>query len=792
MWNEAKWLGVPGNEIEKWNILEGDLTGRFAYYRCEAEIPAEHAKLEMDITANSRYRLWINGKSVLSGPCKGDRNRHYYDRIQVADHLVKGKNVFAVQVLYCNPDSAVLQTDERASIFGVVTPGGGHRLAVEGDIRNEAEEILGTVTTGKADWRVYLDGSYYLKSNEITVNLGAVCEEIDFRKLPSGWKNPDYSMADWSIPSSLEGVVCDEFMKSVGLVQRFQIKERCIPFMYEKEDSFAEELHTSRYPEAGILREKKLSVPAGETRTILLDAGIIKNGYPVYRLEGGSGSKISFTYFEKFVNETRKIRRDDSENGEIVGLTDVIVPDGGKICYEPFWYRTFRFVRICIQAAGEDVLLYEPVFKKTGYPLEAGSWVRSSRKWVEEVWEMCVHTLENCMMETYMDCPYYEQMQFPMDTRLQAMFHYIVDTDPRLAKKALEDFHCSIIPEGLIQGKYPSAYCQVISTFSLHYIYMLEEYYRQTGDLDTVKRYFPDIDGILGYYDRKIEGHGLVGRLGFWEFADWQDAWQETRGVPAALAEGPSTIINLMYGYALLMAANVNEAAGRTGMAEEYRARQRELAAKLDALCWDEERGMYREGPGFEQFTQHAQAWAVLNGLKDRETRRSMLKNAIAGEDVMKCSFSTAFEWFRALENAGLYAKTEQNMMRWAGLKDEGCTTCPEEPEHARSDNHAWSALPIYELIGCMAGIRCGAPGWESVRIEPHLEYLPDLEGEAVTPRGKIRFAYQQKNGKWNYRIELPDGLDGSFTAGDGSVYSLTGGRVNFFEETRERTDEIS
>lgn len=145
-----------------------------------------------------------------------------------------------------------------------------------------------------------------------------------------------------------------------------------------------------------------------------------------------------------------------------------------------------------------------PVFRKTGYPPEVISQVRSSEPWVHEVWNMCVRTLENCMMETYMDCPYYEQMQFPMDTRLQALFTYMVSGDTRLARKALEDYHCSTIPEGLTHGKYPSAYPQIISTFSLHYIYMLREYFRQTGELREVRKYFPDMDRILDYYDRKI------------------------------------------------------------------------------------------------------------------------------------------------------------------------------------------------------------------------------------------------------------------------------------------------
>ena len=68
-------------------------------------------------------------------------------------------------------------------------------------------------------------------------------------------------------------------------------------------------------------------------------------------------------------------------------------------------------------------------------------------------------------METYMDCPFWEQMQYPMDTRLQALFTYVCSTDTKLARKALQDFHDSILPMGLVQGRAPSNPLQVISTF---------------------------------------------------------------------------------------------------------------------------------------------------------------------------------------------------------------------------------------------------------------------------------------------------------------------------------------
>lgn len=776
MWDEAMWMGLPVSELEKWMILEGDLNGRFAYYRCEFILDTETVELVIDITANSRYRLWVNESPLLSGPCKGDTYRHYYDTIDISKYLTTGKNVIAVQVLYCAPESVVSQWDERASIFSVLTPGGGHRLAVEGNILDKEKNIIGTVTTGKSDWKVYLEGSFFLKSTKITENLGAVCEEIDIRKIPAGWKTSDYDASEWVTAIPLENIRSDTFSEGVGIVKRFRIKERPIPLLFETKENFDAEIVTNRIPKTGILEHGFFKVPAGEKREILLDAGVEKNGYPIYVFEGGKDSCVSFIYIEKFVNDTKKIKKTDAENGEIIGLTDRIILNGENCCYEPFRYRTFRFLYILVEAKQEDVIVYAPKFRRTGYPLEIGSWIRSSEKWVKEVWQICQRTLQNCMVESYMDCPYYEQMQFSMDTRLQAMFNYALSTDIKMARKALEDFHCSMTPEGLIHGKYPSAYCQIISTFSLHYILMLKEYYIQTNDLLTVKMYLPDVDAILGYYDRRLGEEGLVGRLGYWEFVDWQKAWVASGGVPAALSEGPSTIINLMYGYALKDASELYKAAGRIGMAQEYEERRLKIIETVRRLCWNEEKMMYREGPAFEQYTQHAQAWAVLNGMDDLETTQNMLRAAMTDVEVLRCSFSTSYEWFRALEKAGLYSGTEANMMRWAELGALGNTTCPEEPEDGRSECHAWSALPLYEMIRCMAGIKPGMPGWKEAVIQPHPSYLPDLEGEAVTPKGIIYYKYWKQDKCWHYQIRMPEGLDGIFIYPDGKATALKGG----------------
>ena len=42
--------------------------------------------------------------------------------------------------------------------------------------------------------------------------------------------------------------------------------------------------------------------------------------------------------------------------------------------------------------------------------------------------------------ETYMDCPYWEQLQYIGDTRIQALISYVEFGDDRLARQAMDAY----------------------------------------------------------------------------------------------------------------------------------------------------------------------------------------------------------------------------------------------------------------------------------------------------------------------------------------------------------------
>ena len=174
----------------------------------------------------------------------------------------------------------------------------------------------------------------------------------------------------------------------------------------------------------------------------------------------------------------------------------------------------------------------------------------------------------------------------------------------------------------------------------------------------------------------------------------------------------------------------------------------------------------------------------MLNGLKEGDAAARLLRTAIVKENCLKCSFSTSYEWFRALERAGLFDVLRSELDPWIELPALGCTTCPETPRNARSDCHAWSALPLYELIHTAAGIKTQQSG--ELLVTPHLMDLPDLSGQAAAEKGPVVFDYHQDSpGQWQYLLELPLGMKGRFVFPDGREEPLREGR-NLIAETTD------
>lgn len=132
--------------------------------------------------------------------------------------------------------------------------------------------------------------------------------------------------------------------------------------------------------------------------------------------------RLKVTYSEGYELEPRnypffrsKEDRLDAENGHIIGPYDEVVldlPETQTVTYEPFWFRTFRVIRLEITTGPDPVELLSFEATQVNYPLAVkASWSNLEDKKSEDIWDVSIRTLRNCMFDGYSDCPFYEQLQ---------------------------------------------------------------------------------------------------------------------------------------------------------------------------------------------------------------------------------------------------------------------------------------------------------------------------------------------------------------------------------------------
>jgi hypothetical protein len=62
-----------------------------------------------------------------------------------------------------------------------------------------------------------------------------------------------------------------------------------------------------------------------------------------------------------------------------------------------------------------------------------------------------------------------------------------------------------------------------------------------------------------------------------------------------------------------------------------------------------------------------------------------------------------------------------------------------------------------------VAGIQPAAPGFQKIKIEPHLEGLHQLNASMPHPKGMIETSYRFDGSQWSATVALPAGVDGEF-----------------------------
>nr|WP_316615701.1 alpha-L-rhamnosidase N-terminal domain-containing protein [uncultured Alistipes sp.] len=746
-------------------IASGEVSeGEFEAYRFRKTFPLERvpSRFVINISADPRYELFVNGRRVHRGPARGTLQNWCYETLDIAPYLKEGDNVIAATVWNYGRWSGGAQVSLCTG------------LIVQGE--TERESAVDTDSSWKSRYdRSLAPSLVYLQD----VEPGLI---VDGNRYPWGWEQPGYDDSRW--PSAVETEPGRPALACRGQVRA--LVPRTIPLMESRPEN-APVIRRSEGIDAddNFKKGKPLTVPARTRATLLLDQQYLTNAYPTLTVSGGKGAKISLTYSEAmYVNDREKGNRNEIEGKHIRGFTDVFYPDGqaGRT-FGPLWFRCYRYVQMEIETADEGLTIDGWNAEFTGYPFRENGYFRSDDPELAKIWETGWRTARLCAGETYYDCPYYEQMQYMGDTRIQCLISLYVSGDDRLMRRAINDIASSVTQEGILRSRYPTKVDQIIPSFSLYWINCLHDYWMHRDDPDFVRSYLPVLKSVLGWYERKIDPNtGMLGQMPYWNFLDWPKQWPwttyepPTGGVPPSGRSGGSSIMTLQLAYTLGDAVELLDHFGERALADKYRRIRDGLCSATMTRCFDSERNLLADDIARSSFSQHASIMGILSGAVGRERERQVFEALCADTTLTPATVYYQFYLVRAMIRAGLADRYAERLDTWRDMIAAGLTTFAEEPEPTRSDCHAWSASPNYYLLATVCGIVPASPGFGSVLVEPHMGPLAQVSGGVPHPKGMIEVDFKKKGDRITGRIVLPEGLEGTYRHGDRTL-TLRSGR---------------
>jgi len=750
----AAWISHPTAPLREPIVL---------HFRRSLTLTAVPASYIVRVSADNRFILYVNGQRVGDGPARGDLTHWRYEEFDLAPLLHAGNNLISATVWNWGVYAAVAQFTDRTAFL----------------LESEATGA-DSISTGDAkagQWLVEADpGHRPLGRDTVTYKdyfAAGPGEEIDAAHYDWDWNAPSASSAAWVPAASpmrdaiYPGVNHAHSADTVGDNPWGLVPDFLPPMEY------------APTPAGSVVRSSlaaanqfPAALPAGSHVHILLDRKSLTTGYPRLTVSGGKGAKIVLTYSEALYDkDLHKGDRDSVDDRKALGLTDSFLPDGGPSrTFEPLWWRTWRYLDLDITTAADPLTLDSLTAQFTAYPFLERASFHAPDPDLARIWDISWRTARLDAHETYMDTPYYEQLQYIGDTRIQALISYSVANDDRLAKQALLAFDQSRIPEGITRSRYPSNLPQSIPTFSLIYVDMLHDFYEYRPDPDGFARSLvPGTRTILNWFSKYEQPDGLLHEVPWWSFIDWVP----TGEIPTYAANGESCVTTLEYLGALTDAADLENVYGDPVLASRYQARAAKARQGIADQCWSAERGLLADTPEKKVFSQQANILGALYDVIPKDRQQQVLHQMVAicpgttPNGVLSASYYFRFYLARALDHAGLADQYLDSIGPWRKLLPLHFSTWPEIPGDTRSDSHAWSAHPDYDFLTLVAGIEPASPGFATVRIAPHLGSLPSVTATYPHPQGDIKVDFHRNGASSDSgltgTIILPGTLTGTF-----------------------------
>jgi hypothetical protein len=740
--------------------LDSDGFDRYALFRRVVHLEQVPTRVPARVVADSRYVLWINGVEASRGPVRSNPRRLRYDVVDLAPLLHAGKNALAVLVRFYG--HAVAWWMPAPPTFTL----GAGSLAFEA--RVDDEWIVTDV-----HWRALAGGAWTPMQ---TLGIGGSLPEVhDARRLPADWRAVTFDDSSWPHALALAAV-------HTGATGRHEppsppygaLRLRPVPPL-DGERRVAALVDARRVdgPRAQLdpveqVDADERSAEPGDVELLSFAFGEVVAGIARFSIDAPAGTTFDVSFAEAFDDDGRLARL-----GQHTGFR--YIARGRDDTFEAFDPIGARVARIAVRrphdqpsasAAVKELSVHERL-----RPRPAGPWFECSDPLLNRIYEIGLRTVDLCAHDAYVDCPTREQRAWTGDAVVHQMVDLATNPDWSLAR-----WHPELAASPRADGMLPmAAACDfewsdqtIIPDWALHWVRMVHNLFRYTGDEALVGSLLPAAEGALRWFTPCLSDDGLIHDVPGWVLIDWSSVY----------VAGVSSALNALWARALRDYAEVAEWLGDRGRATWAMRHWSRVRDSFDRF-WDDRRGAYVDhvvdGVPQRTVSQHGGATAICAGLvpeariervlasildRDRLLRHSWVMDQVvpgrddsAGFALLATGYPPptwdveqqvieAQPFFRyvvhdAVAEGGRCELVGGMCRDWSIFIDRGETTWPETWTGG-THCHGWSSTPTRDLVVHTLGITPAEPGFARVRVAPRLGDLDWIAGAAPSPSGLV------------------------------------------------------
>ena len=784
--DEASWVWHPDAGEPKAGTTDfwaGERNGDMAAaelailkFRRGFDVAEGDGTLVFDVSADERFVLFLDGEFVARGPNRGTVENWQY-QTYVAAGLKPGRHVFEAYVQRLGDFAPLAQLSYR----------GGFVFKANGAYDAK-------LTTGKAEWEVgRVSGVRSIGKDKAAQAWGTGSQfEIEgcgpYSGEPTEWKKAAVvrGTAGAKGPYIYGGRTKGWMLFPSQIPDQTEI--RCVPGRVKAVAKSAEfrSLHVFTDEEAKetIDLEKPFTVPANTRMQLAWDLGRYYCAYPDVVLSGGKGAKFAICFAEASHRGDNKLKTSEPDaRGKIAGrylpaFGDTFVSDGRKDAkFSAPWFRCGKWARIDIETKDEPLTVDSVAIIESRYPVEMESVFSSPDDTsLGAIRDISARAMQMCCHEMLFDCPFYEQQMYPGDTRVQLNVLSAMSRDDRMVKRAMEIYDLNTRDDGQCPFNFPTRGTQEGASYTLCYLLMYGDYVMNHADREWLRARLPGLRKSMAGMEYYENEDGLLENIPGWNFMDWVVGWDGDGTAPGCrFGDGVNAELNLYWNLAMRSAAAVERVCGHELQAKYWEEKSKKLKRAIVKAFWDEKRGILADTPARADFSEHAQALALIGDVLPKDKAETAFRHLVEDSDLKRCTVYFSYYLFETYFKFGRGDLFLKRLDLWRDYVKKGLTTTQEAPDtgkngqnESRSDCHAWGAHPIWFMQTGLAGIKSDAPFFGKVRIAPCPGGLRSLKAKHPHPKGWIEVDLRFENGAAAGSVRTP--VPGVFEFGGRSV----------------------